>query len=80
MKKLENLGRKLSKDEQKKITGGSENNPDSCSVTCDTGYYACCYQAGLPNYEKKCECKENGTTHTCDSGGVGSSSCSSSSN
>lgn len=34
MKKLENLGRKLSKDEQKKVIGGNPGGGDACPCGC----------------------------------------------
>jgi len=66
MKKLENLGRKLSKEEQKNLSGGKF---DGCSVTCSSGYYACCC-------EGSCECVPfNEKGHQCKAGGEGSSTC-----
>ncbi len=34
MKKLQNLGRSLSKDEQKKIIGGYEEESGNCTISC----------------------------------------------
>lgn len=67
MKKFENLGRSLTKSEQREIGGGTEN---SCSVTCDSAYYACCC-AGV------CKCIADWETgpYGCTTGGPGSSSC-----
>ena len=42
----------------------------SCSVSCSTGYFACC------TFDDFCECKENGTVVLCRHGGPGAVSCS----
>ena len=73
MKKFENLGRSLSKQEQKRIMGGTEGQAP-CSVTCNTGYYACCYS----NNGYQCNCVKNGDQppQTCTADGSNSSQCS----
>ena len=72
MKGLQSLGRSLGRQDQKIITGGVVF-PDSCSVNCNTGYFACCKEeSGKPS----CKCLENGTQATCTNGGPGESSCS----
>lgn len=52
MKKFENLGKKLSKKEQKKIKGGGGDN-GGCPLFCETtgcGTTACvCHNAGTQN-------------------------------
>ncbi|MEM8934415.1 MAG: hypothetical protein AAGE94_24690 [Acidobacteriota bacterium] len=45
---------------------------EKCSVSCNSGYYACCN-----DFLGECECNENGSSSTfCNSGGAGSNSCS----
>ena len=46
----------------------------SCSVTCGTGYYACC--KGNTFTPVSCRCVPNGTFEFCDSGGANATSCS----
>lgn len=64
----------------KKIMGGVAGNqglPDEgegCSVSCGSGYYACCYRNLLVAY---CPCVGNGENppSKCDAGGAGATSC-----
>ncbi len=67
MKKFEGLGKPLSKADQKGIMGGNEPQAP-CSVTCNAGYYSCCYAHNGYN----CECVKNGDTppQTCTAGGL----------
>lgn len=52
----------------------SSSLAQGCSVTCNSGYYACCkdHYLGLPT----CTCKKDGTEAECTDGGPNSSSCS----
>lgn len=68
MKKFEKLGRKLTKKEQKGITGGVQ---DTCSVNCSVGYYACCCAGDC-----RCISTVDQTNYGCSGGGPGSTSCS----
>lgn len=68
MKKFESLGRKLTKKEQKNITGGVL---DTCSITCSTGYYACCCAGDC-----RCILSTDQTDYGCSGGGRGATSCS----
>ena len=77
-KKFENLGKSLSKSQQKSVSGGLKSEAGgqrSCSVSCTSGYYACCYRNILLTY---CSCVTNGRTppNKCDAGGAGSTNCS----
>ena len=67
---LANIKGKLSRAEMKQIMAGSG---PICSVSCGSGYYACCCSGN-------CTCKglEDKTDYGCTSGGTGSSSCSAS--
>lgn len=68
MKKFEMLGKKLSKAEQKGITGGVL---DACTVTCSTGYYACCCAGDC-----RCILATDQTNYGCSGGGPGATTCS----
>jgi hypothetical protein len=65
--------KQLCKNEMKKIVGGKLDY-GTCSVSCNSGYYACCNGNGL--LDATCVCKQNGTDNSCDDGGQNSSSCS----
>lgn len=69
--------KQLSKDEMKKVMGGVEDPGDygECDVSCQSGYYSCCNDNGI--FDATCKCYTNGSSHSCDNGGTGSSSCSS---
>jgi len=69
MKKISNLGLPLTRQELKTIVGGDDDF-SGCSVTCNSGYYACCTTDG-----PHCLCYANGTSHTCDKGGSGELKC-----
>jgi hypothetical protein len=65
----------LQREQLKNVIGGSGSGDGSgggCEVTCGSGYYACCNRNILVAY---CNCKTNGSTNSCDAGGVGSTSC-----
>ena len=68
MKNLLNFGKALKKADQKRVFGGRKNgfqNPDSCSVVCNTGvviynvqecsggHWACATEGG---YSGQCSC------------------------
>lgn len=76
MENFENLGKSLSKTQQKMVSGGNppEEGGQGCQVTCASGYYSCCYRNILVAY---CKCYAIGTTapQSCDSGGAGSTAC-----
>jgi hypothetical protein len=77
-KKFENLGKSLSKSQQKSVSGGLKSEiggQRSCSVSCSTGFYACCYRNIIVTY---CNCVANGrlSPNKCDAGGAGASDCS----
>lgn len=77
-KKFENLGKTLSKAQQKSVSGGLKGEVGgsrSCSVSCGSGFYACCYRNFVVTY---CNCVANGKTsaNKCDAGGAGASDCS----
>lgn len=62
-------------DESGEGNGGSGGVASSCSVSCGTGYFACCNNTTF--WEgAKCKCLLNSARASCNSGGVGSSSCS----
>jgi len=68
MKKISNLGLPLTRQELKNVVGGDDFS--GCSVSCNSGYFACC------NVGPSCHCLKNGSTDTCQDGGPGSNSCS----
>ena len=75
MKNFEQLGRKLTKEQQKKISGGAAaEEPDGwgCSVKCYAGHYACCWRNIMVAY---CRCLKDTEKKTCDAGGPGASEC-----
>jgi len=54
---------------------GRGTDPNSCSVTCAEGYWACC--ECTPNFPCTCKCyPAEGFNEQCDSGGVGATQCS----
>jgi hypothetical protein len=56
MKKFENLGKSLTKEEQKKINGGYEGGCGTCSSTADT-CNAGCQCTGCPDIGYSCSKK-----------------------
>lgn len=72
-KQILNLGKALSKAEQRNVTGGYEEE-NGCSVSCGSGYYACCIDNAV--MKDTCVCYPVSQSHTCDAGGSGSNSCS----
>jgi len=65
----------LHREQLKSVIGGSGGSGDGgngCEVTCSSGYYSCCNRNIMVAY---CKCVANGTSASCDAGGVGSTSC-----
>lgn len=52
-------------------SGGDGGGGGGCSVTCESGYYACCCSGDC-----KCHSVLDQTVYDCTDGGHGSSSCS----
>lgn len=48
---------------------------ESCSVSCNDGYYACCNRGGILSCAT-CKCHPIGSSNTCSSGGAGANECS----
>lgn len=72
-KQILNLGKALTKAEQRLIHGGIEEE-NGCSVSCGSGYYACCNDNVIT--VDRCLCYPVSQSHTCQAGGTGSNSCS----
>ena len=78
MKRLQNLGRSLSKAEQKNIVGGVVNHCVSCTTICyyttagggEWGY-GNCNQQGAPGHPSICDnycCQSGQSTYWCNTG------------
>lgn len=68
---LANIEGRLSRTEMKNIMAGSGGGQGACSVTCGTGYYACCCAGDC-----KCHSVTDSTDYGCTHGGKGSTMCS----
>jgi natural product precursor len=69
----------LERSQMKSILGGyvnDEGSPDGCSVTCGSGFFACCNDKSGVLTKATCKCYGNSQTEECNSGGSGNSSCS----
>ena len=64
MKKFQNLGRSLSKDEQKRIMGGDEKVLDGFSCECANGKSA--GMVSCDTCEHWCSTNGHGAVKTCD--------------
>jgi hypothetical protein len=65
MKKLESLGKRLTKDEQKKITGGFVDPGGTCGTNCDQTCTVTCNGQQVAG-----TCGINSSTHKCNCSGV----------
>ena len=72
--------KKLSKNEMMMVIGGVVappfpplEDPNGCSVSCNSGYYPCC---NTGTGEPDCKCHPDGSVYGCYAGGQGSTDCS----